>query len=377
MKTLTTMLTLATALLLSLGSAQAITDYDRDAARLMQQANELRAAAAADPAKLAALLYRRASLTADFAELRTAEQAIDEALRVAPTPDLVLLRANFNFKMHRLQRAKDDLAHLTDGNTGSPVQTLAAQIAMQEGDYATARAAYRALAARTHTWDSIASLAYYESVTGDPAAADRLYVQAEDELSAKEMKSYAWVEVQRGVLNYDHGRFAEALLHYQRAERAYSGYWLVEEHTAEVLDKLGRSDEAIALYRTIIEQTHNPEYVGALAAIVRRSDAAEAARLDDEAATLYDAQLALYPEAAGGHLIRHLLARSDAPLPKLLDLAKQNVALRPNAEAKLLLAKAYWKAKQPEEARRLVREVMQTPWRTPELTAFTREMKRG
>jgi tetratricopeptide (TPR) repeat protein len=356
----------------------AMSDYDTDLARLQKQADDLRATKSPDPAMLAAVLYRRASMTVDFVELQAAEKAIDDAIRIAPTPDLLLLRASFNFKMHRLHRAKQDLAQLIDGNTGEPIKTLSAQIAMQEGDYATARNAYRDLANRTRTWDSIASLAYYESVTGDPAAADRLYIQAEDELTAKEMRSYAWVEVQRGLIDFDHARYAAALTHYQRAHRAYSGYWLVEEHMAEVLDRLGRTAESVALYKKIIAQTHNPEYIGALATIIARTDRESAKKLDDEAASLYDAQLHLYPEAAGGHLIRHLLTRDDTPPSRLVDLAQQNVDLRPNGEAKLLLAKSYWKAGRATDTKRLLAEVHQTPWRTPELVAFEREVgKRG
>ena len=364
-------------LLLVAVASLGMSDYDTDLAKLQKQVDELRAAARPDAAMLAAVLYRRASMTADFAELHGAEKAIDDAIRIAPTPDLLLLRANFNFKMHRLQRAKQDLAQLTDGNTGEPIKTLTAQIAMQEGDYTTARNAYRDLANRTHAWDSIASLAYYESVTGDPAAADRLYVQAEDELTAKEMRSYAWVEVQRGLIDFDHARYAAALTHYQRANRAYSGYWLVEEHMAEDLDRLGRTEESVALYKRIIDQTHNPEYIGALATIIARTDRDAAKTLEAEAASLYDAQFRLYPEAAGGHLIRHLLTRDDTSLAHLLDLAQQNATLRPNGEAKLLLAKCYWKAGRPTEARHLLAEVRQTPWRTPELAAFEREVGRG
>jgi len=343
----------------------AMSSYDADLQRLQKQIEDARAGG--DATRIAAATYSRASLTADFAELQAAERAIEEALRISPTPELLLLRANFNFKMHRLQRAKADLARLTDGNNGSePVKTLAARIALQEGDYAAARAAYTAIVERTHSWDAIASLAYYESVTGNPDGADRLYAAAEDELSAKEMRSYAWVEVQRGVLDFDRGRYAEALVHYQRAERAYSGWWLVEEHTAEVLAALGRNAEAEALYRIAIEQTHNPEYVAALAKLTRQSDA--------EAMKLYDAQLALYPEAAGGHLIRHLLA-SPGSDERLLQLAKQNVALRPNGESRLLLAKAYWRAGRVEDARRELRGVRATPFRTPELAAFERAVR--
>lgn len=347
-------------------ASMAMTDYDADLLRLQKQIDEAR-----DPVKLAALRYHHASMTVDFAELQSAERAIDAAMEAAPSVDLVLLRANFNFKMHRLQKAKDDLALIGDEG-----RTLAAQIAMQEGDYATARTAYEQIVAKTHSWDGLASLAYYKSVTGDAGAADRLYAEAEDEITVKQMRSYAWVEVQRGLLDYDRHRYADALVHYQRADKAYSGYWMVEEHMAEVLDKLGRTEESLALYRRVIERTHNPEYVGALAAIVGRTDPAAAAKLWSEADALYDAQMRLYPEAAGGHLIRALLARDDAPLPRLLALAEQNATLRPNGEAKLLLAKVYWKAKQPADARRILGEVMRTPWRTPELSAFAAELRR-
>jgi Tfp pilus assembly protein FimV len=62
---------------------------------------------------------------------------------------------------------------------------------------------------------------------------------------------------------------------------------------------------------------------------------------------------------------------------RLLELAKENVSRRPNAEAKLLLAKAYRKARRREDARRVLDEVLATPYRTPELTAFLREAGRS
>ena len=47
------------------------------------------------------------------------------------------------------------------------------------------------------------------------------------------------------------------------------------------------------------------------------------------------------------------------------------------ALAKLLLAKSYWKAGRATDAQRLLAEVRQTPWRTPELVAFERVVGRG
>ena len=75
----------------------------------------------------------------------------------------------------------------------------------------------------------LAWLAYFYGKRGDVAGADHLYEEAEDQLTAKEMRSYAWLEVQRGSLAFAHGRYGEARLHYGQADAAYPGYWLVDE----------------------------------------------------------------------------------------------------------------------------------------------------
>jgi tetratricopeptide (TPR) repeat protein len=84
------------------------------------------------------------------------------------------------------------------------------------------------------------------------ADADRLYEEAEDQLTAKEMRAYAWLEVQRGFLDFVHGRFREARSHYRRADTAYPGYWLVEEHIAELLGAEGRYEEAAKILERVV-----------------------------------------------------------------------------------------------------------------------------
>ena len=188
------------------------------------------------------------------------------------------------------------------------------------------------------------------------------------------MRSYAWLELQKGLMDFDDGRYERALAHYRLADRAYSGYWQIEEHVAEVLDRLGGTDEAIALYRGIIQRTRNPEFVNALAAILDRRDHAAAEALYAEAEGLFEEQYRLYPEAAIGHFLKYLIGRREAD-PRLLEMAERNVQLRPNAESKLLLARAYVKLSQPAKARALVGEILETSWRTPELAAFARQVR--
>jgi len=216
------------------------------------------------PDRLAYLRYRRATLTGDYADFRAAEMAIDRALQqMGPFEDLYLLRANLNFKLHRLSQVRADLQKLPDAR-GEQVETLRTDLAFQEGKYEEARKGYETLMQRHGTWGAFARLGYYTFVMGDVLEADNLYRRAQDEITAKEMGSYAWVELQRGVLKFSRGRYEEALVHYQCAEEAYSGFWLVADYTAEVLGAQRRFEEAQALYKRLIARVPRPEFHQAL-----------------------------------------------------------------------------------------------------------------
>jgi tetratricopeptide (TPR) repeat protein len=354
-------------------------DYDRELAKIESDLAALPRAEAqpADRAlQQAGLLYRRASLTGDFAHFKEAERGIDEAFTaVGPTEDLVLLRAQLNFKLHRLQLAESDLRALAEQGDSSSLQALAADLALQEGRYEEARRGYdRALQINPASWDNIARLAYLQSKTGDYAGAERSYAKAQEEISAKEMRSYAWVELQKGILDFERKRYGPALAHYRRADHAYSGYWLIEEHIAEALDLTGHTDEAAALYERIVRTNRNPEYLNALGRIRGRSDPAAAQKLYAEADRRNEERFALYPEAAIGHLIRDALLRP-SPRPDLLELALRNCELRPNGESKLLLARAYLKAGRRAEAKKILDEIAATPWTTPELIEVRRQVE--
>jgi len=68
--------------------------------------------------------------------------------------------------------------------------------------------------------------------------------EAEEELTAKEMRSFAWLEWQRGALAISRGRCEKARAHYQRAATAFSGHWQTDAHLAELFVAEGNLDEA-------------------------------------------------------------------------------------------------------------------------------------
>jgi tetratricopeptide (TPR) repeat protein len=78
------------------------------------------------------------------------------------------------------------------------------------------------------------------------------------------MRHYAWLELQLGVLHLKQGNYDKAWGHYQQAERAYSGYWLVDEHKAELLGAQGKLSEAAALYEDVVARVPRPEFQQAL-----------------------------------------------------------------------------------------------------------------
>ena len=188
------------------------TDYEAELARIDAELGGDR---------VVQLRYLRASLTNDDGDYRRAHEAISAALRVAPqSAELHFARANLLCKQHRWNEALHELSLLDDA---PQVLALRADIALEQGRGDEALAVYRSL---PPTWDNLARLAY---VTRD----DALYARAQEQLTAKEMRDYAWLELQRGELDLAAGRRDEARAHYARANAAYSGWPLIEKHMAE------------------------------------------------------------------------------------------------------------------------------------------------
>ena len=262
-----------------------VTDYQRELQQIERDIAQLEPQAFSTPldaettTKFAYRLYQRASLLGNLSEFEPAAAAIDKALgSLGPAQDLCLLKANLEFKFHRLEETRRAL-ELAPGllNTAQG-RTLDADIAFQQGKYDYAKTQYEKLIEEERSWDNLARLAFLQSKLGEFAVADELYEQAENEITAKEMKSFSWVELQRGLLDLTHGRFEAAAQHYQRANRGYTGHWLVDEHIAELLGAQGKFTESAALYEQVIERVPKPELqqaLGELYTFIGRPEQAE------------------------------------------------------------------------------------------------------
>lgn len=333
------------------------TDFDRELERTEKDIADLRCSLAAVPqdvekgTRLAYRLYHRACLTGIPSDFGSAEAAIDEvAKRAGHQEDLCLLKANLYFKFHRLPDVKRALQQAPALRGRPEGKVLQADIDFQEGRYSEARAAYERAIENDRTWDNLARLAHFQFKMGRIAEADDLYLQAEDELTAKEMRSYAWVELQRGVMQLSRGRYDAAQANYRKAQAGYSGYWLIDEHMAELLGAQGQYAEAAALYKHVVARVPKPELQQALGELYQLMEE------PDQAEQWHSRALAAYlrsVEEGSVHYWHHLVdffadVREDGA--EAVVWARKDLALRDNFATQAALAWALWRNDQFTEA---------------------------
>ena len=115
-------------------------NYEVDLRRIEEDIAALEKIAFVEPLKsevVARYLYRlyaRSSLNGDLTELRPLEKLIDRAIEsLGPAEDLCLLKANLDFKLHRLAETRRDLKlapALADRREG---RVISAEVDFQEG----------------------------------------------------------------------------------------------------------------------------------------------------------------------------------------------------------------------------------------------------
>jgi tetratricopeptide (TPR) repeat protein len=292
---------------------------------------------------LAGLYQQRARLTGDYDDYEAAEAAISRAFATAPTGSGPFLgRASLNMTLHRLDHVEADLTsaegriHL-DGPTRATIALTRANLAIERGHYDDAS---RILADTARLRDSmglhvaLASLAWK---TGDFDAAETELRIAEAKYHGISSEPRAWFHLLRGLMDLERSQLDQAMAHYRTAADAMPGYWLVEEHIAEIHVLQGRPHVALPIYRGVVERAHSPALMGALAGVLFDLGQDSEARIwVQRASDGFSAQAERFPEAVAGHAVLFHLERGDTELA--LDMAVTNAANRPNPEALALLA---------------------------------------
>ncbi|MCP4868655.1 MAG: tetratricopeptide repeat protein [Proteobacteria bacterium] len=320
----------------------------------------------------AGALLSRARLTGSYDDYARAEAVVGRAFERAPEGSgPIATRASLNYSLHRLDRVAPDLDRMEALPPAIRVRPYdlalrRGSLAMELGDYEAARALLQESVDGKRTLPSLSTLALWFWKTGDFEVAEELYREAFAVYHGRNSQPVAWLHLQLGLLDLDRGRWDEAMEHYTAAGEVFPGWYLVDEHVAEILTLTGRTDEAIAIYERVIESTGNPEFMDAMAGIEaeRGNDEASAAWIarGDEA---YGLQLAAFPEAAYGHALGHYLEFGDPAVA--VEMATKNHAIRPNGQARVWLAEALLAADRAPDGVAVVEEALAGPYRSSDL----------
>lgn len=315
-----------------------------------------------DPEKRVRLAYRQfhcASLTANECDFKAVQQTIADILRdFGPDEDVCLLKASLDGHFHRLEDVKRDLRMCPPLGSRHAGRSVLADVDFEEGRYGEARAALETLLDEKPTWDNLARLAHWKGKMGHPDEADALYAEAEDELSAKEMRSFAWLELQRGTLAVSRGRYRMAQMHYRRAASSFPGDWRTDEHVVKLLAAEGNLDAALTLLRNVVARAPKPELQQALGELLDQMGRTEEARpwLETAAAAF----LASVQE--GGvhyyHHLVHLYAGMRGREADAVKWARKDVILRTNFATQSALAWALFQNGEVAEALEWIRRAL-------------------
>jgi FimV-like protein len=317
-----------------------------------------------DREEIALAHLARAHLTGHVRDLVNAERALELAFASAePNSGPFLARAQLSFALHRFDRVEADLAASSSFDPRS-IAELRADLLLHQGRYREAERAYLALLAAKRTPTALARLANYRWKTDELIEAEALMSEALSRAPRKGELA-AWLEVLRGQMSLSRARWAEAHQRFIAADRAFSGWFLVQENLAKALIGMGEEERARDILQHLAERG-SAEHVHALAELLEsRGEFAHAAELHAQAKALFAEQITIYPEAFSAHALGHLLAHGEPGV----EIARANHRLRPNAESLVLLAQAHLGEGEIEEAVRAVQSALATPISTPELHA--------
>ncbi|KIG14912.1 hypothetical protein DB30_06214 [Enhygromyxa salina] len=326
--------------------------------------------------KLAGLYMSRARLSGSYDDYAKAQAALNQAFeRATEGSGPMLTRASLNFTLHRLappELIEADLAAvearpIVDDPTRAFIAGMRGDVALERGEYPEARAFYDAALALTPKNASLlAKLAQWHWRVGELDEAEARYREAEAHMLASSLEGRAWVQLQLGLIDLGRGRYDDAFEHYRDGTDLLGGWWLLEEHIAEIATLKQYDEFALELYTKIIERTGKGEFLDAKAGLLQAAgDEAGASALVEQATAVYEAQLEAFPEASYGHALSHYL--EFGPAARALELAEANHVLRPGVPAKISLAEARLGVGDVAGAQQIIDQALATTWKSADL----------
>lgn len=291
--------------------------FDHELARVNKSIRSLEALVAKTPnswpnlERLALAHLDRARLTGEFEDYRRADNTIALAFtksEVASGP--LLSRAQIHLALHRTEAALSDLQQmkshlLIDKDSATLVAELTGEALLQSGDTENALVHLMALNSRNPSFENAARVAHAYAKAGDYNLAAQWLTRAEQRTVGHSEYIQAWLALQHGILALEQRQLDDAYDAFSLADRLFPGYWLIEEHLAEVDALSGRTTLAERRYRDINDRVDNPQMMLALADVLETNGAeenqSEIAQLRDRANARLSQISESHPRFAAAH----------------------------------------------------------------------------
>lgn len=298
---------------------------------------------------------------------RALELAAAAAAGAPDIPDLHLVNAAALSAFHRFAEAEQALKQAqAAGAAEQNLKSVRRDLWMAQGHYAQLHDDFEHSDEPVADFYELAHRADLRLMQGDLDGASRWYRTAQDFYQDVDPLPLAWLYTQQGIALLRHGHYAQAQVFFAAAHQRLPAYALAAEHLAECEAKLGQLEAARELYRSVIAQTGNPEYIAALADVEDQAgNTAAAAAARKDALAGYRALLARHRPAYAQHAAEFLLRIGKHE--EALALARENLVLRQDIASLLLLARSAQAAGQHDEACAAVARVHATGLKPPEL----------
>lgn len=319
----------------------------------MQRFAQTRPSDATIQMRIVQLLCARAQFRGTLADYDRAAAQVGNAFRVAPkAAHSFVARARVRAVFHDFAGAEKDLdaALKLDPEISDSVAANRLSLQVAQGQTEPVLRAYRERRQKAPDIMTTGAEAALLADRGELAAADALFIAAQQQLSDVSAFPLAWLYFQHGLMWERAGRLSRAEELYSAAVSRLPGYAAATSHWAAVLAARGAKEQALTLLQELTQSADDPEYKAQLAALlVDLGRPAEAKPLIAEAGQRYTALLAAHRPAFRSHAARFYLGIGAQPA-LALKLAEENLKATPTLDAQLLAIEAATAGSAPTRA---------------------------
>ena len=330
-------------------------------------------------ARISSAYSQRARLTNSWDDWDKAIEWNTKAFEAAPEGSgPVFERASLNYSLHHFDKVEADIAQyskrlLLKNDQKSAIALMRGNLAFHSGKLEEAENLYGEARQLDDNASVRVALAYYAFKTAELEKAREHFDKAIDLAPKHDKLTRAWALLQRGIIELDTGNWQDAKRYFEEANTTYGGWFLIEEHLAEVTGLLGNHERAREMYEGIVARVPAGEFMEALADTYESlGDEKKAEQWRARAGEAYARDMKRYPQAVYGHGMDYFLGGEDTA--QALEIAKKNHEARPGFEAKTKLAQAHIRAGQLEEAEALVKAGLEAGWKTADLHATASQL---